>query len=244
MTEKKHWFEDWFNSPYYHLLYNYRNEEEAADFLNNLSANLNLKPNAKIWDLACGNGRHCFYLAKNNYLVTGTDLSPENIQSALKNKTTNCEFYTHDMRNLFRTNYFDCVLNIFTSLGYFENEKDNEKVFKVAYDSLKKNGLFVVDFFNKTKVMQQLKCEHIEHRAPIDFYISKKVAHNRINKTIKFETEGKTFEFTEQVSLFDKADFENFAAKRNFKLINTYGDYQLNVFSPEHSERLILVFQK
>ena len=40
---KKDWFEDWFNTHYYHLLYNHRNESEAKFFMNNLLDFIHLK---------------------------------------------------------------------------------------------------------------------------------------------------------------------------------------------------------
>ena len=35
-TENKEWFEDWFDSPYYHILYKNRDENEAKNFISNL----------------------------------------------------------------------------------------------------------------------------------------------------------------------------------------------------------------
>ena len=57
------WFADWFNSPYYHLLYNHRNEAEAAAFIDNLVAHLAPPPASRMLDLACGKGRHALQLA-------------------------------------------------------------------------------------------------------------------------------------------------------------------------------------
>ena len=99
------WFEDWFNTPYYHVLYGNRNEEEAAFFLDNLLNYLNLKKDARCWDLNCGKGRYSLYLHKKGYEVIGTDLSEESIHIAQQNETENLHFYKHDMRNLFYASY-------------------------------------------------------------------------------------------------------------------------------------------
>ena len=56
------WFESWFDTPYYHILYKERNEEEAQLLIDNLTQYLNLPDDAKILDLACGKGRHAIYL--------------------------------------------------------------------------------------------------------------------------------------------------------------------------------------
>ena len=39
----KDWFTDWFNTPYYHILYKNRNDSDAQLFMQNITAFLNLK---------------------------------------------------------------------------------------------------------------------------------------------------------------------------------------------------------
>ena len=78
----KEWFEDWFDTKYYHILYKNRNYNEAENFIDNL---LNyLKPNttAKFIDIACGKGRHSIFINKKGFPVVGYDLSKESIASA------------------------------------------------------------------------------------------------------------------------------------------------------------------
>ena len=52
--EKKEWFSEWFNSPYYHILYKNRNEVEAKSFIDKLISYLDFKPTDQLLDLACG----------------------------------------------------------------------------------------------------------------------------------------------------------------------------------------------
>ena len=54
------WFINWFDSPYYHILYKNRDEKEAEFFIENLVQYLNLKKRSKLLDIACGKGRHVF----------------------------------------------------------------------------------------------------------------------------------------------------------------------------------------
>ena len=46
------WFEEWFDTPYYHILYKNHDYQEAEDFLNLLTDYVNLEKNSKIIDLA------------------------------------------------------------------------------------------------------------------------------------------------------------------------------------------------
>ena len=60
----ENWFSTWFDTPYYHILYKNRNDEEAQTFMDNITHYLNMPENGTILDLACGKGRHSIYLNK------------------------------------------------------------------------------------------------------------------------------------------------------------------------------------
>ncbi len=47
------WFKDWFNSPYYHILYQNRDDKEAGNFIEHLIQKVPLQTNAAALDLAC-----------------------------------------------------------------------------------------------------------------------------------------------------------------------------------------------
>src|SRR5262245_5281593 len=111
------WFKSWFDTSFYHQLYANRNESEAASFIDNLLPTLQPAYNAKMLDLGCGAGRHSKYLASKGYHVTGLDLAGSSIQQAKRHNLDNLQFFQHDMREAFGKNYFDYVLNFFTSFG-------------------------------------------------------------------------------------------------------------------------------
>jgi SAM-dependent methyltransferase len=238
------WYLNWFNSPFYHLLYNNRNFNEALFFIDRLCEKLQLPAHAKVWDLACGKGRHSIALNKKELDVVGTDLSENSILEAIKSSNSTLDFYVHDMRKPFRINYFDVTLNLFTSLGYFSNSNDNYQVFKNVSEALKPNGLFVVDFFNSNKIMQFFHHDYIEHRGDLTFKIKKQIVDKAINKRIEFSCDQHDYYFEEKVSLFTKYDFEEFAKKSNLTLVETFGNYNLDAFDLNTSDRLILVFKK
>lgn len=242
--EKAEWYVDWFNSPYYHLLYNNRNFSEANYFIDNLCSNLKLQVNSNIWDLACGKGRHAIALNSKKLRVIGTDLSVNSIREATKSSNPDLEFFVHDMRQPFKVDFFDAVFNLFTSIGYFKDPKDNYLVFENVALSLKKGAVFVVDFFNVKKVLQSFKSDYIEQRGEITFEIKKSIVNNAIVKHIEFNDGEKKYYFEESVSLLQQKDFEDFAKKAGLSLLCNFGNYSFEPFDPETSERLILVFKK
>ena len=83
-SENSEWFEDWFDSPYYHILYKNRDDKEAKDFISNLINYLKPGTNNILLDVACGKGRHSLFLNQLVFTVDGFDLSENSINIAKK----------------------------------------------------------------------------------------------------------------------------------------------------------------
>ena len=64
------WFTTWFDSPHYHKLYGYRDDSEAARFVDALIDRLRPGHDAHLLDLGCGAGRHAKHLASKGFQVT------------------------------------------------------------------------------------------------------------------------------------------------------------------------------
>ncbi len=251
MSGKSEWFAEWFDSPYYHILYQNHNEQSAKDFIDNLFKKLTpqyatLHPTSyyKILDLACGKGRHSRYMASKGFDVTGTDLSENSIQFARQFESEKLSFFEHDMRKPFRINYFDYIFNIFTSFGYFDRDEDNVTALKCVHDGLKDDGTFILDYFNATWVRQMMKPTYTETADDIVFHIEKHIENGHIYKTISFNVQEdlvkKYYHFQEKVRLFSLQDFETIFEKAHLKIVEKYGDYELNPFDEQTSNRLII----
>lgn len=241
---KNEWFKNWFDSPFYHILYKNRNEFEAEFFMKNLVSHLQIKPWQKILDMPCGKGRHAIFLNKLGYEVMGVDLSQNSIKVASANQRDSLKFFVHDMRQPFYINYFHFVFNLFTSLGYFEREEENQNVIRNMAYALTPGGKLVIDYFNADKIRNTQPSNEIMHIDGIDFHINRSVVKRKAIKRISFFTEGNQYEFIEMVSLFTSIDFEIFFRKAGLRLIEKFGSYDLKEFSPEESDRLIIIAQK
>ena len=123
LEESGEWFESWFDSPYYHVLYDHRNDDEARAFIAALIEHIGLKPGASVLDLCCGAGRHSRVIHELGYNTTGCDLSANSIATAKQFEQDGLGFFRHDMRDPLPESY-DAIFNLFTSFGYFENEED------------------------------------------------------------------------------------------------------------------------
>ncbi|HQD13363.1 MAG TPA: class I SAM-dependent methyltransferase, partial [Chitinophagales bacterium] len=242
--EKKQWFELWFDSPLYHILYKNRNQEEANLFMDNVIRHLEIDFGS-ILDLACGKGRHAYYLAEKGFDVVGLDLSKESIQYAnTMYQLPNLEFYVHDMRLPFRINYFDYIFNLFTSLGYFDSLKENEKVFQSMHAGLKDNGYILIDFMNTEKVIHNLVPREKKDIDGYTFYIRREVENGKIVKNIHIEKEDNVWMYKEEVQVLMQHHFHTFLNNTGFTLVREFGDYQLNPFNIKTSDRYILLARK
>jgi 2-polyprenyl-3-methyl-5-hydroxy-6-metoxy-1,4-benzoquinol methylase len=142
------WYKDWFNSPYYHLLYQHRDVDEASKFITKLIEHLQPKPNARMLDVACGKGRHSKALADMGFDVSGIDLAAESIEEAKELENEHLHFFQHDMRLPFWINYFDYAFNFFTSFGYFKTQREHDNAIRTIAQSICHNGTFVIDYLN------------------------------------------------------------------------------------------------
>ncbi len=238
------WFEHWFDSPYYHLLYKHRDEDEAQFFIDNLVKKLALNKGAKILDLACGKGRHAIHMNNLGYDVIGIDLSEESISIAKKAENETLAFFVHDMRELYWADHFDCVLNLFTSFGYFDEESDNLKTLQSVHDGLKPGSVLVIDFMNVAKALRELIAAEIITVEDAEFHINRTVKDDFLIKNIEVRKGGTIQHFMEKVHLLHLDHFKKYFAETGFDIINLWGNYSLEDFNAETSERLIIVGRK
>ncbi len=241
---KMQWFEEWFDTPYYHILYRNHDYKEAEDFLNLLTDYVKLEKNSKIIDLACGKGRHSIYLNKLGYDVLGLDLSEQSIGFDKQFETETLKFQVHDMRNPIESEPVDAVFNLFTSFGYFETEEEDKSVFRSVSDVLKDKAYFVLDFLNAEYVKSMITPTASVERENIVFNIKKQIEGEYIIKEIDFEDEGKKFHFFERVKLTRPEKILQYAEEFGFELVKRWGDYQLNDFDEGSSQRCINLFRK
>ena len=244
MVDSKNWFKSWFDSPYYHLLYDKRDENEAKQFLNALILHLNPHPDSKILDLACGKGRHSIHLNKMGYDVLGVDLSEESINHAKRFENNSLHFQKGDMRNLCLDRKFDLTLNLFTSFGYFLEEKENIKVIQSLENILSLGGSILIDYLNCFKTIQNLPSEEEINKHNINFLTKKSIENGFIVKEIEFQDKGESFFFKEFVKLIELKDFMRYFELCGLEIYEYFGDYKLNPFIEEESERLIMLVKR
>ena len=239
------WFSTWFDSPYYHLLYQDRNQSEARYFLDNLLRHLHPKPKERLLDLACGRGRHAIYLNQQGFDVTGIDLSSENIDAARRHENERLRFFVHDMRAPLLYGPFDFVLNLFTSFGYFGEEAENVVALRNAADALQFGGKLVIDFMNTERTIRELVSHETKMVDGITFELHRHLDRDFVVKDIRFEDrEGQPQHFQERVRALSVERFREYFYLAGLRLAEVLGDYDLRPYAPDSSPRMIFILKK
>ena len=233
---------NWFDTPYYKLLYRNRNEDEARLFIDNILKKINIEPNSKILDLACGTGRHSIYLSKKGFDVVGIDKSKKNIITAKENENKKLIFFQQEMTEDINMR-FNAIFNFFTSFGYVDHKYNYDTIENIS-KNLKKGGLFIIDFLNQKIVRKNIVEYEEKNIENINFNIHRYIENNYIIKEISFKHNKTKYNFKERVMLLDLKDFENYFNKNNLKIIDIYGNYKLSSFDINKSPRLILISKK
>ncbi len=238
--QKKEWFAEWFDTPYYHILYKSRDNHEARVFIKSLVGLLQLPEASSVLDLACGKGRHSITLNEFGYKVLGVDLSAQSIAHANQFSNSSLSFAVQDMREPIQSKRFDAVFNLFTSFGYFSSKHENEKVCQAIAQMLNAGGKLVIDFMNSQKVIQNLVPSELKKVQDIEFDIKRIYSGTHIIKQISFQDKGQKFEFQEQVQAIDLSMFKELLAPY-FTIDSVFGSFELNEYIASESDRLIII---
>jgi SAM-dependent methyltransferase len=241
------WYKDWFNSENYLKVYSHRDESEAERLVELIVNNLSIKSDSKILDMACGSGRHAVVFAKRGFDVTAVDLSQRLLLEAGENARKNdvkIEFVLSDILDFETSKRYSLALNLFTSIGYFDNDEDNFSVLLKAYDLLIDGGYFVVDYFNKNFLLKNLVPTTVFSLNGMRITQNRSIQGNRVVKNITIENKGLLEEFYESVRLYSYDEMFTFIRKTGFTIIKEYGDYNGNIFDKESSPRLIIFAKK
>ena len=126
----------------------HKQAKKEVDFLTEA---MGMKKGDRVLDLPCGTGRHSNYLAKKGLNVTGVDISAACLKRARENfSNNNIRFQKGNMANLSQfESKFDHALNLFSSFGYFQTDKENENVLRQMVSTLKDGGKIAVHLINR-----------------------------------------------------------------------------------------------
>lgn len=231
------WFEEWFGVDYLRI-YHHRDETDAERAIELIETNVAGGRIGAVLDLACGAGRHTRILA-DRWWTVGLDLSMSLLRVA-RRETNDAPYVRADMRELpFAADSFDLVVNLFTSFGYFDDDREHVRVLDCVGASMTPGGTLVIDFLNAAQVRDSLVPydERIENGITIEQRRQISPDNRFVEKRITLRERGK--EYIERVRLLSPKDLERMLITAGFRVVKLFGDYEGGGWS-ESSPRTIM----
>ena len=241
------WYKHWFNSEEYLNVYRHRDDKDAEALSTLVLNNVDLAKESNVLDMACGTGRHAIIFAKEGFKVTAFDLSDNLLSIARQNAKLlklNVDFVKSDIREFRTEKKFNLILNLFTSIGYFEKDEENYFILNKAYQLLADNGYFVLDYFNKNYLETNLVPQTVDEFDNTIIVQNRFISGERVIKEITIDKEGKTNKFYESVRMFSFEELVNAINQIGFDIQNIFGDFEGNPFELESSPRIIIIAGK
>jgi len=239
------WYKDWLGSPFYHKLHS-EQTEGISSFIKKLIDLLQAGNNERVLEIGCGRGERCQLLAEMGFDVTGLDLSFENIQAAKKNEQDKLEFFQHDIRLLYRTNYYHYTFSFFPGFGYFPTSREVEDAFRAIAAALIPGGTLVIECLNVHFAEEYLIHHESKHLSGTKFDLHRWDDENYFYKKITVSDPSLLVpeEFTEKYFKWSLGDITDMLAFRDLQVIEVFGDRQLIPYHISKTPRMIIVAKK
>ena len=241
------WFRDAFGTEYLSL-YSHRDEDEARATVSTILGATGLGPGARVLDSPCGAGRHSRQFAAEGLRVDALDLSLPLLRVAARSPVARAAAPTRllraDLRHIpLAAGRYDLVANLFSSIGYFEDESDNQRVIDELGRMLAPGGILVIDTMNEPYVRATLVAQ--SQRETTDGLLVRETrairgAPPRVIKESVVDGPGRSpGRFVESVRLYTARELEESLGNAGLEPIGRLGDYAGGAWTPA-SPRLVV----
>lgn len=209
----------------------------------------------EVVDLGCGVGRHSIPLSQLGFSVTGVDIS-KNILKIAKEKGKKMDlkikFINQDIRNLkLEENICDSAICMWTTYNYLSTKKDLSNFLMKIHKILRREGILVLDAknINKLEDIRAYSRTKEDNDKEVFLLIIKRILKNVQNGHYLYFIKNKDnqkikFFHDEELAKFYSIDEIKQFSKNKFKILDIFGDFDMNRFDPDNSERFILVLKK
>lgn len=154
-------------AKYYDLIYQDKDYKKEADYVDSLIKRYSRKRNKTLLDVGCGTGGHAAWFVKKGYRVVGVDRSPEMISLAKEKLSENnrAEFKVFDATKFSLPEQFDITVSLFHVMSYLIDNKRFLDSLANIHHQLKKDGLFIFDFWYGPAVLAQRPAKRIKEKS-------------------------------------------------------------------------------
>jgi len=249
MKRNKDWHErDTFWKNVEPILFHQQRLNNTADEVEKVLSLVGIKPGGQVLDLCCGVGRHSLELARRGFEVTGIDITERYLKKAkalAKKEKLKIKFITADMKIFLRKNRFDAVFNLFTSFGFFADQKDDYKVASNAYKSLKGGGVLIMDMIGKEALARYFRPrDWIEYGDTI-LLEERQVCDNwsRVHNKWTIIKDGRRKTEELDLRLYGGSELKTLLTDCGFKHVDVYGNLNGDPYD-DTAQRLVVAARK
>ncbi len=203
---------------------------------------------ANILDLCCGPGRHTLELARRGFRLTGVDLIPAHIKTGIKKASQErlrVEWIQEDMRTFIRPGFYDTVLMMYTSFGYFKDENENQQVLDNIFASLKQDGVLIIELMGKEVLARIFQERDWSEKDGLIFLQERSVRDDWSwidNRWMVYDGK-KMHEFTFGHWVYSASELKAIIKKSGFGSVKMYGNLAGAPYD-QRAEKLIAVARK
>jgi SAM-dependent methyltransferase len=220
----------------------------AAKDIEQILSLIRIDAGAPVLDLCCGIGRHSLELARRGFRVTAVDRTRAYLNCARKESVKEglqIEFVQKDMRRFRRPGSFDCVVNLYTSFGYFENPRDDQRVLTNVYRSLRKGGTFVLEMMGKEIIARIFAEREWRRHDDVILLAERRVCDNwsRINNRWIVITQDSKDEFEFSHRIYSAVELCELFDKAGFRSVKVFGDFGGSPYDNK-AQRLVVTGRK
>ncbi len=204
-----------------------------------------LEPGADLLDCPCGYGRHSIEFARLGFHVVGADRSEVLLAEARRQAGDDewPRFVQSDYRELpFENASFDCVTNLFSSLGFWGEEGDRKAIAEFRR-VLRPGGKLVIETMHRDRLMAIFNPRGwealpdgsllIEERA-IDYERGLSMVTHEV-----VEPDGNRLSVRYELRVYTATELIGFVRDAGFEQISCYGDFDETPLSRD--TRLVLI---
>ena len=257
MAKRKPWYKALFERDYYDYflrggsggaLSEEKEAQRADQQVDFIAQALELAEGARVLDLCCGWGRHSVRLAQRGYRVSGLDLSAYHLRlakAAARRAAVEVEWLHRDMREIpGRAGRFDGIINCFTSFGYLEDDREDQRVLEGVARALRPGGHFLIDIMNHDWLVRTFR-ESEWHEGPDGGLMLERRKYDihtgRLDVDWLFITpEGTRHLRPHLVRLYTFTELKAMLSKAGLAVRRTWGGMDGREFSMESSRMIVL----
>jgi SAM-dependent methyltransferase len=200
-------------------------------------------------DLACGPGRCSIALAQRDFQVTGVDRTKvllDRARARARRAGVRIEWVREDMRDFHREEAFDLALSMFTSFGYFDDKREDERVLRNVVASLRPGGVFLMDLVGKEHLAAIFQPTSLDTLPDGSQLVQKRAVFDdwtRIRNEWILIRRGRTRTFRFHHTIYSGQELKDRILAAGFEDVRLYGSLEGHSYGVE-AERLVAVARK